>query len=99
MEGEVTMKTTKVEGKLMPAVFRLVDSFLTDNETMRKRKEKQMPKNLFEEFKDWISYNFPGIELTKLEEKILRTLLVDRVPRTNLELAARLKKLLPKPRK
>ena len=55
-----------------------------------------MPKNLFKEFEDWLSYNFPGTKLTLLQKKVLRITLEGGLPRTDKELTAKLKRSLPK---
>lgn len=55
--------------------------------------------DLFEQFEDWLEYNFPGTQWTPFQEEVLRTVMKDKVPRTSKELAQRFKDLLPKPRK
>jgi hypothetical protein len=55
--------------------------------------------DLYKQFKDWLDYNFPGTEFTTYQEKVLRVLFEEEVPRTKQELAQRFKELLPKSRK
>ena len=55
--------------------------------------------NLWKEFKDWLSYSFPGEELDEYQTEVVKTMFYEQVPKNSKELAQRLKDLLPKSRK
>jgi len=67
--------------------------------TAGKERRRNEMVNLYDEFINWLSYNFPGVELTKYQNAVLEAVLSPQAPLDNKELAQRLKDLLPKSRK
>ena len=51
--------------------------------------------SLYQDFMDWLEYNFPAIELSSYQEKLIRSVFTEPIPGNGKELAERLKDLLP----
>ena len=65
------MTDLKVEGKLLHGISKVVRAVTGYGYSEQKEKEKAM-LDLFKEFKDWLSYNYPSVELEPLQEDLMK---------------------------
>lgn len=86
------IKEQKIDGRLLKAVIKATNAIVGKGSSERR---PEMPIDLYNEFLDWFKYNFPSMYLTPFQEKVLKTILDEEVPKTSNQLAARLKELLP----
>ena len=71
------MTDLKVEGKLLRDISKAVRAVTGYGLSEQKEKEEAMI-DLFKEFKDWLSYNYPGVELEPLQEDLIKLALRNR---------------------
>lgn len=56
------IKTQKIKGRLLGAVINITN-------TLEKGRDMQ---DLYKEFSDWMTYNYPGIKLGPVQEDLMR---------------------------
>ena len=66
------MREMKVEGRLLGPVIRLVDSVIGKGLSELKTKKGRDMQDLYKEFSEWLTYNFPGIKLGLVQENLVK---------------------------
>lgn len=64
------MRTMKVKGKLLRPLAKLVDNLIGKG-ISEQTKEREM-LDLYKEFNDWLTYNYPGVELQPIQQDLVK---------------------------